>query len=128
MSSINIFAKRPLNSSLGNVAIVVVVPIPAFTLTPVRSTLPIEFVPIPVKSVVKSVFNILISWSFSNSSSGVKIRFLLLLESIIVENSPSSNVVKSVVFSSKYALLVSVKVTNSDNWVSNVSGSIICIK
>ena len=38
---------------------IVVLPTPAFT--PVKSTLPIPFVPIPVKSVLKSIFNNLIS-------------------------------------------------------------------
>ena len=40
--------------------------------------------------------------------------------------SPNLIVVKSVDFSSKYALSVSVRTTNSETWVSKVSGSIIC--
>ena len=58
-------AYSELKSVLGNCAIVVVVnpivvlPIPAFT--PVKSTLPIPFVPIPVKSVLISILSNLIT-------------------------------------------------------------------
>ena len=46
------------------------------TLTPVKSWLPIPVVLMPVKSVLKSVFNTLMSWSFVNASEGVNNRFL----------------------------------------------------
>ena len=94
-------------------------------LTPVKSTLPIAFVPIPAKSVLKSTFNILISWSLVNFSVGVNNKFFSPVLRISESKSPSFNVVKSCVFSRMYALFSSVKVINSVNWVSNVSGSII---
>ena len=68
------------------------------------------------------------SWSFVNNSVGVNTRFLVPPDVIWVENSPSSKVVKSVVFSSKYAFLVVVNVITSVNCTSDVSGSIIWIK
>ena len=98
-------------------------PTPEFT--PVKSTLPIPFVPIPVKSVLKSIFKSLISWSFKNFSVGVNKRFLVPVAKISVSKSPNLTVVKSVVFSRMNALLSVVKVTNSVNWVSKVSGSTI---
>ena len=55
-------------------------------------------------------------------------RFFSPVEVISVENSPNSEVVKSVVFSSKNALSVVVNVITSVNCTSNVSGSTIWIK
>ena len=125
-------AYSELKSVLGNCAIVVVVnpivvlPIPAFT--PVKSTLPIPFVPIPVKSVLKSILRSFISWSLRNTSVGVNKRFLVPVAKISVSILPYLTVVKSVVFSRMNALLSVVKVTNSVNWVSKVSGSTICTR
>ena len=104
----------------------VVLPTPTFE--PTKSTWPTAWVPIPDKSELKSIFNILISWSLSNFSVGVNKRFFSPVVVISVENSPNSKVVKSVVFSSKNASLVVVKVITSVNWMSNVSGSTIYIK
>ena len=101
----------------------VVEPTPAFT--PVKSTLPIPFVPIPVKSVLKSILRSLISWSFKNFSVGVNKRFLVPVGKISVSKSPNFIVVKSVVFSRMNAWFSVVKVTNSVNCVSRVSGSTI---
>ena len=132
LSWTKIVAYNELKSVLENCAIVVVVnptvvlPIPAFT--PVKSTLPIPFVPIPVKSVLKSILRSLISWSFKNFSFGVNKRFLVPVANTSVSKSPNLSVVKSVVFSSKNALFSVVKVTNSVNWVSKVSGSTICTR
>ena len=98
------------------------------TFEPTRSTCPTACVPIPVKSELKSIFNILISWSLVNFSVGVNIRFFSPVEVISVENSPNSKVVKSVVFSSKNALSVVVNVITSVNCTSDVSGSTIWIK
>ena len=119
LSWTKIVAYNELKSVLENCAIVVVVnptvvlPIPAFT--PVKSTLPIPFVPIPVKSVLKSILRSLISWSFKNFSFGVNKRFLVPVANTSVSKSPNLSVVKSVVFSSKNALFSVVKVTNSVN-------------
>ena len=96
--------------------------------TPVKSTLPIPLVPIPVKSVLKSILRIFISWSLKNFSVGSNTKFLVPTGSISVSKSPNLIVVKSVVFSSKNALVSVVKVTNSENWESSVSGSTICIR
>ena len=96
--------------------------------TPVKSIFPIDFVPIPTKSVLKSIFNIFISWSFVNFSVGSNIKFFTPVSRISVEKSPNFNVVKSVDFSSKTASNSFVKTTNSENWISKVSGSTICIK
>ena len=52
-------------------------------------------------------------------------RFFSPVEVISVENSPNSEVVKSVVFSSKNALSVVVNVITSVNCTSDVSGSTI---
>ena len=62
---------------------------------------PIEFVDIPAKSVLKSIFNILISWSLVNFSVGVNIKFLSPSIAIWVLNSPNSKVVKSLVLTSR---------------------------
>ena len=59
---------------------------------------------------------------------GVNIRLLTPLEFTSVEKSPNFNVVKSVVFSKRYALSVVVKVTNSESWASWVSGSTIWMR
>ena len=75
----------------------VVLPIPVFT--PVKSILPIPFVPIPVKSVLKSILSNLISWSFKNFSVGVNKRFFVPVVNISVSKSPNFKVVKSVFFS-----------------------------
>ena len=105
---------------------IVVDPTPVFT--PVKSTLPIPFVPIPAKSVLKSIFNTLISWSFRNFSVGSKTRFLVPLDNISVLKSPNFTVVKSVVFSRINASFSVVNVTISENWISKVSGSTICTR
>ena len=105
---------------------IVVEPTPEFT--PVKSTLPIPFVPMPIKSVLKSILRILISWSFKNFSVGSKTKFFVPVGSISVLKSPNLTEVKSVVFSSKNAFFSVVSVTNSENWESNVSGSTICTK
>ena len=68
------------------------------TLTPVKSILPIPVVLIPVKSVLKSAFNTLMSWSFVNASVGVNNRFLTPVFKICVSNTPKLVVVKSSVF------------------------------
>ena len=91
----------------------VVLPIPAFT--PVKSILPIPFVPIPVKSVLKSILSNLISWSLVNFSVGVNKRFLVPVAKISVSKSPNLILVKSVFFSRINALLSVVKTTNSVN-------------
>ena len=104
----------------------VVDPTPAFT--PVKSTLPIPFVPIPVKSVLKSILRSFMSWSFKNFSVGVNKRFLVPVAKISVLKSPNLSVVKSVVFSRINASFSVVKVTISENWISKVSGSIICTR
>ena len=114
-----------MKSALENSAIEVVALEPALTLTPVKSILPIELPPVFTKSVLKSIFKIFISWSFVNFSVGVNSKFFVPVFVISVEKSPNFKVVKSVVFSSKYALSVVVKTTNSDSWTSWVSGSII---
>ena len=101
-------------------------PTPEFT--PVKSTLPIPFVPIPVKSVLKSILRSFISWSLRNTSVGVNKRFLVPVARISVSKFPNFTVVKSVVFSKRIASSVVVKTTNSVNWVSKVSGSTICIR
>ena len=104
----------------------VVVAIPV--LTPTKSTWPILFVPIPVKSVLKSIFNTLISWSLVNISVGLNSRFFVPVANVSVSKSPNLIVVKSVDFSSKNASLSVVIVTTSLNWESKVSGSIIWIR
>ena len=70
---------------------------PTFTL--VKSILPIGAPPLEGKSVLKSIFKILISWSFSNFSVGVNTNVLTSSIEISVEKSPNFIVVKSVVFS-----------------------------
>ena len=102
--------------------------LPTPTFDPTKSTWPTACVPIPDKSELKSILRILISWSFINFSVGVNIRFFVPSVVISVANSPSSRVVKSVVFSSKNALSVVVSVMSSVNWTSSVSGSTICIR
>ena len=68
MSWTNIDAYKELKSYVGTsikdevVNPTVVDPTPAFT--PVKSTLPIPFVPIPVKSGLKSILRSLLSWAF----------------------------------------------------------------
>ena len=88
---------------MGNSAIeVVLIPeisVVAPTFTLVKSILPIEAPPLEGKSVLKSIFKILISWSFSNFSVGVNTNVFSSLTSISVEKSPNFIVVKSVVFS-----------------------------
>ena len=101
---------------------------PTPELTPVKSTLPIPFVPIPVKSVLKSILRILISWSFKNFSVGSNNKFLVPVGNISVSKLPNFTVVKSVVFSSRNELFSVVNVTNSENWESKVSGSTIWTK
>ena len=86
------------------------------------------FVPIPDKSVLKSIFNTLISWSLTNFSVGSNKRFFVPVASMSVSKSPNLIVVKSVVFSNKYALVSVVNVTNSLNCASDVSGSTICTR
>ena len=90
--------------------------------------LPIPFVPMPDRSVLKSIFRILISWSFKNFSVGSNNKFLVPVDRISVLKSPNFNVVKSVVFSRIKASLSVVNVTNSVNCTSKVSGSIIWIR
>ena len=68
------------------------------TLTPVSLTLPIKFVPLPTKSVLKSVFKILRSWSFNDFSVGLNSKFFVPPEVISVSILPKSKVVKSFVF------------------------------
>ena len=104
----------------------VVLPIPEFT--PVKSTLPITLVPIPVKSVLKSILRSLISWSLVNFSVGVNSKFLVPVANISVSKSPNLTVVKSVDFSRINALFSVVSVTISVNWVSKFSGSTICTR
>ena len=65
------------------------------------------------------------SWSLRNTSVGENKRFFVPFDNISVSKSPNFNVVKSVVFSRINASLSVVKVTNSVNCVSKVSGSII---
>ena len=98
------------------------------TFTPVNFTLPIKLVPLPTKSVLKSVFKILRSWSFNDFSVGLNNKLLVPPPEISVSIFPKSKVVKSFVFSNKIASSSSVKTTTSVIWVSSVSGSIICIK
>ena len=62
-------------------------PIPVFT--PVKSILPIPFVPIPVKSVLKSIFKIFISWSLVNFSTGSNNKFFVPFVVISVLKSPN---------------------------------------
>ena len=94
-----------------NPTVVVAIPV----LTPTKSTCPMLFVPIPVKSVLKSIFNNLISWSFMNFSVGSNKRFFVPVANISVSKSPNLTVVKSVDFSSKKASLSVVIVTISEN-------------
>ena len=70
-------ACNPLKSVLGYSTIVVVVTptvvVPTPTITDDNSTCPIWLVtptPVPIWSVLKSVFNTLISWSLLNTSVG----------------------------------------------------------
>ena len=129
LSWTNIDANKELKSYVGTSIIeevvnpIVVDPTPVFT--PVKSTLPIPLVPIPAKSVLKSIFNNLISWSFRNFSVGSNKRFFVPVANISVSKSPNLTVVKSVDFSSKKASLSVVIVTISENWESRVSGSTI---
>ena len=122
------FAYNPLKSVFGNSTIDVVVPADTLTLEPVWLILPIVFVLIPTKSVLKSIFRILTLWSFVNFSVGSNIKFLVPPLVISVLRSPNLRVVKSVLFSNKITSSSSVNTTISLNCVSNVSGSIICIK
>ena len=122
------FAYKALKSVLENSAIDTVVPVATFTLTPVSLVLPIEFVLIPTKSVLKSIFSTLTSWSFVNLSTGSNNRFLVPVVVISVLRSPNLDVVKSVVLSNKITSSSSVKTTTSLNCVSKVSGSTICIR
>ena len=89
---------------------------------------PITLVLIPTKSVLKSIFNIFISWSLVNFSVGSNNKFLVPSVNISVFKSPNLSVVKSVVFSNNIASSSSVNTTISLNWVSKVSGSITCTK
>ena len=100
-----------------------VVAIPVFT--PTKSTWPMLFVPMPDRSVLKSVLRSLMSWSFRNTSVGENTKFFVPVGSMSVSKSPNLTVVKSVVFSRIKALVSVVKVTNSVNCISKVSGSII---
>ena len=60
-----------------------------------------------------------------NFSVGVNKRFLVPVAKISVSKSPNLILVKSVFFSRINALLSVVNTTNSVNWASKVSGSII---
>ena len=75
----------------------------------------LKFSPIPVKSVLKSIFKILISWSLVNFSVGSNSKFLVPVDVISVEKSPNLIFVKSEVFSRINASFSVVSVTNSEN-------------
>ena len=121
-------AYSALKSDFGNSTIVEVAPVPTPVFEPVNFVLPITLVLIPTKSVLKSIFNIFISWSLVNFSVGSNNKFLIPLVVISVFKSPNFSVVKSVDFSNKIASSSSVNTTISLNCVSNVSGSTTCIK
>ena len=106
----------------------VVLPIATSTFLPIKSTDPNCLAPEDTKSLPNEVLRILRSWSFSNFSVGVKFKVFLLKVSTSAEKSPSFILVKSDVFSNMKALSVLVNTIRSLNWVSNVSGSIICTK
>jgi len=140
-SCTNTFANSPLKSFLENSATEVVVNptvvLPTPTLAPVNFTLPIVLEPVERISVLKKVFNTLISWSLSKASTGTNIRLLSPAVVVSVFISPNFKLVfwllrptpaESVDFSiRKLSVWVFITIT-SLIWVSKVSGSIICIK
>ena len=67
-------------------------------------------------------------WSLENFSTGSNNKFFVPVVVISVLKSPNFWFVKSVDFSRINASFSVVNVTNSVNWVSTVSGSIIWIK
>ena len=117
-----------MKSVLGNSTIVVTAPVAIPEFTPVSLTFPITLVLIPTKSVLKSIFKTLISWSLVNFSIGSNTKFLdpPLVISVLIF--PNLEFVKSVDFSNNIASSSSVNTTTSVNCVSNVSGSIIWIR
>ena len=121
-------AYNELKSFLENSIMLEVVPDVTPILDPVCLTLPIVFVLIPTKSVLKSIFKILILWSLVNFSVGSNNKFLSPPVVISVFKSPNLRVVKSVVFSNKTISSSSVNTTTSLNWVSEVSGSTIWMR
>ena len=121
-------ACKALKLSSSNSAIVVVDPIPTETFVPTCRTWPIWLAPVPTISELKSILRIFISWSLVNFSVGSNNKFFVPDEVISVFKSPNFNVVKSVDFSNNTMSSSSVNTTISLNWISNVSGSIICIK
>ena len=122
------FAYNALKSVLENSAIDTVVPAATLIFEPVSFVLPTVLVLMPTKSVLKSIFNTFISWSFVNLSTGSNNRFLVPVDVISVLRSPNLDVVKSFDLSNNITSSSSVKTTTSLNWVSNVSGSTIWIK
>ena len=127
-----IFAYNELKSVVGNCTIVdvvnptVVLPTPTFV--PIKSIHPNDWVPIPGRSVLKSVFNILISWSLSNFSSGVNTKVFLWKESDSAVISPNLVPVSAADLSNIIASLVVVETITSLIWASLVSGSMIWIR
>ena len=122
------FAYNALKSVLENSAIDTVVPAETLIFEPVSFVLPTVLVLMPTKSVLKSIFNTFISWSFVNLSVGSNNKFLVPELVISVFSSPNLLVVKSLDLSNNITSSSSVKTTTSLNWVSNVSGSTIWIK
>ena len=133
----NIFACNPLNVSL-SISIIDSVLLEFISITePVKLTLPTIFVVIPNISTSLKVFNILISWSFVNFSTGSNINLLTPVSVISVLKSPNFWLLSvlfnptpavSLVFSSNIISCSLVKTTISLNWVSNVSGSTTWIR
>ena len=122
------FAYNALKSVLENSAIDTVVPAATLIFEPVSFVLPTVLVLMPTKSVLKSIFNTFISWSFVNLSTGSNNKFLVPVDVISVLKSPNLDVVKSFDLSNNITSSSSVKTTTSLNWVSKVSGSTIWIK
>ena len=122
------FAYNALKSVLENSAIDTVVPAETLIFEPVSFVLPTVLVLMPTKSVLKSIFNTFISWSFVNLSTGSNNKFFVPEVVISVFSSPNLLVVKSFDLSNNITSSSSVRTTTSLNWVSNVSGSTIWIK
>ena len=110
---------------------------PTPTFDPVNLTLPIILFPLEIKLVSKKVFNTFISWSLSKGSTGSNIKLLSPPVVVSVFISPNFKLpfwllspipAESDDFSMiKLSFIVFITIT-SLIWVSNVSGSIICIK
>ena len=89
------FAYNALKSVLENSAIDTVVPAETLIFEPVSFVFPTVLVLMPTKSVLKSIFNTFISWSFVNLSTGSNNKFFVPEVVISVFSSPNLLVVKS---------------------------------